>query len=527
MNEVTASLPSPQQDVLDWLRRTASDRIVVGQPGLGKTYLLNQLAESRPSTYWLDTPFLEKLRVGGVEPHALILVDDASVKLSLLKDLLEHRSRLSLQFEVAASVTPGGLSAVLKVLALAEPVQVRMLEGWTRREIRQLLLERGAIEDADLPKLVQLAATCPGRALTLFALRDRQILHGRLDESLPGILERMLGRDTTLFLALLGLGGRKGLGFGTCVTYAAQLQIQNIEAAASQLASAGLIEEGPSGRLLVQPPPLRAVGFYIPESARWVPPTGLEPFLRLHQSEADALDAILSLAPYFPPTRLEVPLSWLSAWGKADAWREFVARGERQASAALAHFPELIAAIPDDLLSVVPQKALEALLVEATRRPPSTEILVPLERWLLAGPVGQAALERIALTQDQVAAFRNRGGSSLVALRALCLTLFPRLFEDQEEDDEQLAGRLVRGWGLLTHLLSAELERGEWESLSHLLGLWWEKSRRPSRPRAKIWRALAEAAIRDLQPRCSKSQGIRDELAARAGDFGLSLETAA
>lgn len=504
---------------LDWLLRTSGDRILVGQPGLGKTSLLSRLAHCQ-EFFSLNEQISEDLviAISRQEPRA-VLVDDAFFRRPELRELRKVRRELNMDFDILATCWPSQVSVVSLELGLIASEQIYRLEGWLKRELRGLLEAQGGFSTAEISQFVRLAGNNPGRAHTVAQL-------GPLDQWPHfAALEQILGLDAFLLLGALGLGGRSGLPLEKA---ARAVGIHELRApvAAIRLASAGLIEDLPSGFLVAQPVALRALAFLDSRFEALVPPAGVGAFLELVQTESAALDVVLSVAPFVPQLPIEIPLSLLARVGNTDAWWRFASLGEEQAKIALEQCPQALKRIPGELLSQIPRLAVEHLLREARVAGGAGESFNPLARWLLVSdPAEGPAPGRNALVREEVARFLGEGGDRGIAMRAVALTLMPPAM--RAETHSTLLSSLQHGWTQIAANLPEELGDGDWNVLSHLFGLWWERGRRVADPEASTWRKLMESAFRDLKNHGSASSSLENLLSERAEELGVDLASVA
>lgn len=92
---------------LAWLEGTYNDRILVGQPGVGKTFLLREFVMRGGGLFVVTddrTSILGGLREE--KPKALVL-DDAHVAPDLLQYLGQLREETGASFSIVASCWPG------------------------------------------------------------------------------------------------------------------------------------------------------------------------------------------------------------------------------------------------------------------------------------------------------------------------------------------------------------------------------------------------------------------------------------
>jgi hypothetical protein len=122
---------------LSWLRQTNGDRVIVGVPGCGKTYLLHTYAKADEGLFVVSEDRGGIAAALRAQQPKRIIIDDAHMKLELLVALRHLRHDLGADFEIIASCWPGARDQVAdKVQATQKSVQeLRLL---TRDEIVQV-----------------------------------------------------------------------------------------------------------------------------------------------------------------------------------------------------------------------------------------------------------------------------------------------------------------------------------------------------------------------------------------------------
>jgi hypothetical protein len=218
---------------ITWLRETKGDRVLVGQPGSGKTLLLYHLIHRlKWNALFLNVDsssgeIVDALR--DLEPE-VVVVDDADQSFEALVRLFSLRSRTAARFSIVATTWPSGEGRVVETLG--RDVLVHRLELLTRREIEMVIQRVGVtglharelqtrgdeqaispppaviVADDVLRELIDQSAQKPGLAVTLAWL----MLQGHHQAVLDGsAVKRTLlhgfGHQAHQLLAVLGLGG--------------------------------------------------------------------------------------------------------------------------------------------------------------------------------------------------------------------------------------------------------------------------------------------------------------------------------
>ena len=128
----------------DWLITTKNDRVIVGQPGSGKTFLLNKFVQSGNGLFLVSNDLQEIANsIRGSEPKNII-IDDAHVNIELLKSLLHLRQELKANFGIIASCWTGESEVVLHELQIGESA-TRTLIPLSREQIVMVINETGIV----------------------------------------------------------------------------------------------------------------------------------------------------------------------------------------------------------------------------------------------------------------------------------------------------------------------------------------------------------------------------------------------
>lgn len=433
---------------LDWLRTSSGDRLIVGQPGSGKTFLLSQLVRERGWLFLVsddETAIAVALRD---QQPAVVIVDDAHTDPSRLDRLRHLRQEQGAPFEIVATTWPGEQDAVLSALGTPTESQVVKLELMPRRDIKALLesldiRERETGQEL-VRELIEQSANKPGLAVTLGSvwLRGewRSLVEGRaIDRALLPLFEERVGKEVRGFLASFAIGGSRGMSLDAVAAFHALSQPEAWQKAASLAAGGVLSNEGPK-TLAVVPRMLRVAllrTVFFPEEG---PLLSVDPLLeKAHPGAAAEVlaEAAIRGAP--------VPRDLLRrALLRADPRQEIVQIAPRAWSLAallsttdaewvLDHYPGNLIDVAWSALERAPEIVIARLLqaaetAEGRIHPTQSRPLRLLSDWVedLDVRSSDEPLRRRRLLARTARTYLEAGGERAVGVEALFLALSPK-----------------------------------------------------------------------------------------------------
>ena len=172
---------------LAWLENTGGDLLLVGQPGSGKTFLMQTFAKKNEGLFLIyDDPTQIAVSIREQDPKAII-VDDAHMDTSRLSRLQQLREQLGAEFRIIATCWPGQKDNVLYCMQLLTS-SMHELELLTRDQIVELIKSTGIAGPTELIReLVNQAEGRPGLAATLCHLCIKgDVRHIALGDALSG-----------------------------------------------------------------------------------------------------------------------------------------------------------------------------------------------------------------------------------------------------------------------------------------------------------------------------------------------------
>lgn len=265
---------------LRWLRETQGHRLVVGQPGSGKTALLMQLVTEGHALFLASDDEARVAEACRELAPKIILADDAHLDPEKLTRLRQMRAEVGADFEIVATTWPGAEDDVADALGGLGRNDIRHLELLTRAEIVQVLRligVPGPDDDPYLRELVDQSANKPGLAVTLGSLWLRgegiAVHTGKaLQRSLIPALKRILEHDPTQLLACFALGGDRGVSIESVAKFL-ELGLGEAHDLTAHASQGGVLSVHRGQLLSVQPEALRwallAKMFFSPRALRY------------------------------------------------------------------------------------------------------------------------------------------------------------------------------------------------------------------------------------------------------------------
>lgn len=245
------------------LRAAEGDLVIAGKPGIGKTFLLEQLVDEGWGLFDADWAINDlEAAIRELRPRRLLL-DDAHLRGDRLTKLRQLRREMNADFALVAVSWPGELDEVVGTLPGSSTFVVRELE---RDQILQVVEEVGIAGPLTLQAhLVHQAMGRAGLAVTLAFACVRGNVQGvatgdALLQDIVGWFTKSLGQESRYVLGVLALAGKTGATLRQ-VADALRVDTTRVVHLVRGLASGGTVDEASRHasvtRLRVQPESLR------------------------------------------------------------------------------------------------------------------------------------------------------------------------------------------------------------------------------------------------------------------------------
>lgn len=497
-----------------WLTGTDGDLLLVGQPGSGKTFLLQRFAKENEGLFVLSTDLaLFAGEIRRQHPSAL-LIDDAHLQLDLVKHLRRLRGETGAGFRLIANSWPGSQADVAHALGVHSDA-IRALRLLSKDEVAELVRSAGIAGPPGLiQEIVNQAEGKPGLAATLvhLSLRGniRAIAHGdALSEEVSRVFRDLVGADVAVVLASFALGGDGGMTMQAVADYLGE-PLHLLRERIAKLAAGGVLVEISSERLAVRPPALRQVlvrdVFFGGATALPIEP--LVAGVRAPDDVALTLIGAQHRGARVPPDLMRLIIKRSSS---SRVWASYAALGREEAEWVADTHAEWMTRIGTTALEVAPDRALAPLLQagvgdsRALHATPEHPLRI-ISDWICSAyPGTPAVLERRRRLLRAAQEWIDGGGDQATGLHALVLALSP-IYSSTEPSPG--SGRtIVFSRGLVTQ-----------QDMQQVRAFWPAVLERIAMAPRTLWGPLKEMVSTWAYPRAGH-QELPEEIEAEARDF--------
>ena len=438
---------------LGWLRKTEGDKVLVGQPGSGKSFLLYNYCSLANGAFVARTDISDIAdEVRETKPRVLFC-DDALAMGRTVEELVHLRTNIGADFAIVATTWPGDEDVPMSVLNLSTD-SVRQLEPLTRDEIVEIVRDAGvAGPDVLVREIVDQAEGRPGLAVTLAYVCRRSVVDlfrgDALLRSLKASFRRMVSPSALGILGHFALGDDKGVALNTVAT-ALGLSEHQVINEMTKLAAGGVLTRTSSG-FAVRPKALRHVLVRDVFFSSPVP-HALQPLLDQVSDLPGVVSTLIGsrYAGASVDDALLMPL--LERAASSECWGAYASLGALESTRVLDKSPDLIGAVSQPALHYVPEKAVRLLLGKAVgdNRPLNSQPDHPMRilgDWVKAAQPGtEEVIRRREALLDAALEWLRLGREQDVGMQALSMALSP-CFETMSSDPGSgLRGTLTHGF---------------------------------------------------------------------------------
>ena len=422
------------------LRDERGDVVVVGQPGSGKTAVLQTLIPS--GGLFVVNPDIGQIADAcrELKPTAVI-VDDAAILSSLTTEFLARlrhlRTGMHADFRIVAGTWPAEAKAVMEALGADETASIQ-IERLSRDQVVQLLGQLGITGPSQLVRwLVDQADGLAGMATALaqavLSGKGEKVFTGEaLAERTYSTLDRLLPKTARYVLGVLALGGDAGMAPSDAARLLG-MSVPDYFDCVARLADGGILRE-----TVHQYNQTHAV---FPRLLRWVlvrdmffkgpPPVSYESAIAMVPSASEATKVLIgaqSRGAYVPDLRERV-----LAADRKEVWTMYASMGRSETIYALENDENALENIVQPALRHAPDRILPRLLEAAVQdgrelSPHPEHPLRQIETWSEAiDPFEGDFISRrnSLLLAVESWGLRGDGARASVALQALSYALAP------------------------------------------------------------------------------------------------------
>ncbi len=354
-----------REDLMDWLSASAGDVLIVGQPGSGKTFAVQDFAAKHDGLFVVSNNADQIIAEVRDKHPALLIVDDAHQRVGLLQSLRQMRQDTEAEYRIVATSWLSHRNEIRECLVLGDS-SIFELRPLSRDTMVQIVKDCGVTgPDFLISELVTQAEGRPGLAATLSqaVLRDgvRNVYVGEtLGEHLDSLLRTEVGGDAMRLLAVAALGGDSGISLSAAATIL-DIPSLSVQDCVRDLAFGGVIKEVAQDRISVRPPPLRP---YLVKQRFFGAGANVDPYLYLNRypNMSDVAGVILGAALTGGKVDEERLYRLIEETGSPSLFGNYARLGHAEAKQVLAEHPKEALQVARELLDIYPEGILPLML---------------------------------------------------------------------------------------------------------------------------------------------------------------------
>lgn len=389
---------------LEWLHQRG-DKVVVGQPGAGKTFLLQKFVKETNGYFVLDSNYDSLVKAIKHSSPQTLVVDDASPRMTSI--LVHIRKDVGIEFDIVAACWP---SDAIKVAESLQSPSTKHLASLVRDDIVAIIKSIGLLgPNALLQEIVKQAVGLPGLAVTLaHACRDGNIQSLVRGDKLYSVISDNLGEDgqAELLLAIVAVGGDSGMFVKDIARLAAmsELTVLNI---LKQIQPSGFIRESRE-TVAIRLAALRAklVGLHFFREGGSLS-VDIKPYIESVPNHKSAIQGLINAKSRGEAVPDRILLEYLNDANSPELWEEFAYIGIAYAEIAFDTQPRSVRTNPNPFLSYLPERTIPLLLeaslnLDINDRFPDRHPASWLNKWIKEGDPrnSEAFLRRQTLFQS-------------------------------------------------------------------------------------------------------------------------------
>ncbi|HVT59876.1 MAG TPA: hypothetical protein VHR45_15930 [Thermoanaerobaculia bacterium] len=557
--------PSLEIDLLgreadvEWLTSTSGDRVLAGQPGSGKSYLLQTLIRRRWDALFLaradEAAIAEAIRR---QRPSVVIVDDAHADSEPTRIATLARLREIADFSIVATTWEGRRDQVANSLGRVSEARVRKLEPLARTQILEIFKRVGVMaSDEFLRVMVDQAGNRPGLAVTIATLwlqgLWRDVLEGKaLSRELLIRFRELLGRDVEVVLAAFSLGGEGGMRMEDMADWM-HMSLPDLWQVTTELAMGGVLSELGGSALAVRPRQLRSAliqAVFFPQAA---PKLDYRPLLERSPLPDRAVLALVDAYALGAAVPAEELRSLIVRSGSRHAWESLAWTREDDALWVLENYAGDVVDVMRGALERAPREAVRRIFGRADEAVRSgqgqpDQAMNLLREWVQDRAAGaQEGIRRRRLVAQASREFLLAGGHRGLGAQGIAIALSPSM--KGSSIDPALGDTLTLRFSLLPReslpqireiwddvlpsLLETvgvrEIDRASFQDLHSTLRNWIQPEHAAmgaaiSEDTRAAMRDVAAQMLLDLRPLAAGRPAVAAELKRLAARIGVELE---
>jgi len=536
---------------IEWLKSINADRILFGQPGCGKTFLLHLLAKEGWGLFAVSEDEGELANAYRSKSPSVIIVDDAQVSIRLLEKLIYLRRELGASYHLLATCWPRDLDQIRNILN-AHNDQIRELKSLGRDSMVEVIKQAGLVgPNALVREIITQSQGKPGLAVTLADLCLRggskdvqEVVAGEaLARQIKSFFVPITGAGITEILASFAIGGKAGIT-ADIVSQFLQIPLIELRHKLSDLSHGGVIQEHKDGRISVVPSALRYT--LVKETFFSGPiPLDVNGILQHVDDEEDAFEVLVGAKAYGGNVALELLRTLVHKIDTAKAWKNYSELGSEQAQEALEQRPQYLDSLDRIGLYHIPEITIPLLLDasgddETDLQSKPERPLRIIQDWIKEAIPGRSlAIPRRKAVLASVGKWLEKGGSICVGVHAISFIFNPH---SSWTETDPGSGNTVSIFSTILDLNEIKELRGLWSGAkdifhNRVIQNWprlfdmLDSLIYPHVMRGKVpdyiyeeCKAFAYEIIKDLSGIAQKEIGVISELREKARIIGFDLD---
>jgi hypothetical protein len=356
-----------RESELSLLSTAEGDLLVAGQPGSGKSFLLQKYAIENGGLFVVSKNADQIASEVREKNPSCLIIDDADSKVDDLLMLQQIRIDTGAEFKIIATCWPSHSSSLLHKMSISNKSLIHV-ELLSRDTIVEVIKNCGvASPDILIKQMVDQSEGKPGMATTLANL----VLLGNANEvyigdALGEHLVALFAEDDEEILDILSVisvAGESGASVQTLSKILDKPEV-SISRLVAGLSYGGIVSENEDGKLCVRPSPLR---YYLAKKTFLSGAKAADPFaiMNYFDSKNDTLEVLLNATLRGGSIDLEALYEYVKQSGNKNLFSLFAATNKKNAIRVIKKHPNKALAAPMQYLQDTPEEFIPKFLDKA------------------------------------------------------------------------------------------------------------------------------------------------------------------